>query len=263
MTHKDSNIDQLYQYGKKAQPPKDIDDAIMARAQQAHQPTRLGRLRPWLAAASILFAVPILWLMLGQPELQQARQESLQPVPVPSVPLSMDSAKPDTEAKPTPSAETDDPQDSEADQSKITASGARIRYQDPESETADLNAPAPAEKRNATAKQAQDNQVFSELKAEQEAVEDNLMDSTPASYLSLNSEKQKTSESMEDLIEQLKPDKLTETELALWQSLEQQVKNQQWSEARQTLKQLKQQHPSLDISRLEDRLEYLLSEFRP
>ncbi|GAA4810086.1 hypothetical protein GCM10011365_14990 [Marinicella pacifica] len=249
MTHKDSNIDQLYQEGNKAQPPKDIDDAIMARAQQANQPTRLGPLRPWLAAASILFAVPILWLMLGQPELQQARQESLQPVPVPSVPLSMDSAKPDTEAKPTPSAETDDPQDSEADQSKITASGARIRYQDPESETAGLNAPAPAEKRNAT--------------AEQEAVEDNLMDSTPASYLSLNSEKQKTSESMEDLIEQLKPDKLTETELALWQSLEQQVKNQQWSEARQTLKQLKQQHPSLDISRLEDRLEYLLSEFRP
>jgi|GEM_PF-2128458 len=249
MINKDPNIDKLYQDTDKAQPPKAIDDAIMARAQQAHQPTRLGRLRPWLAAASVLLAVPILWLMLEQPELQQARQESLQPEPVPSVPMSTDSAKPNAKAK--TSADTIDLQDSETDQDTITVTGSRLRHQEPESDAAGLEAPAPAEKKRATAKEVQqDNQAFSELKTEQEAMAEDNMASAPASYVPLNTQMQQTAEAMTDLIARLKPEVLAETEQAMWQGLQQQINQQQWQQSLKTLQQLKQSHPDINFEPL-------------
>ena len=109
MTHKDSNIDQLYQEGKKAHPPKSLDEVILAQAEQSNQPTRQGRQRPWLAAASVLFTVPFLWLILQQPEIQQARQESLQPKPAPSMPVTEDSVQPDVQARSDQSAEDTEP----------------------------------------------------------------------------------------------------------------------------------------------------------
>lgn len=255
MTRKDPNIDQLYQEGNKAQPPKALDDAIRARAEQAHQPSRLARLRPWLAAASVLFAVPFLWLMLEQPELQQARQESLQPEPAPSVSVSADRAKPSTQAKTSPSADTIDPQDKVTDHGTITVTGSRIRRQDPESDTTGENTPAPAEKKRTDAREEQ---VMTEFKAEHEADEDDLFGSTAASYATDNLQIKDTSASLADLIAQLKPDKLTKTEQAVWQDFQQHIKQQQWSESMKTLKQLKRNHSTVNWTVLEERIKQLI-----
>lgn len=249
MNNKDNNLHQLYQSGDQAQPPKALDDAILARAEQAHQPTRLGRLRPWLAAASILFAIPILWLMLEQPELQQARQESLQPEPVPSAPMSVDSPKPDT--KPSPSADDLYSQDQLTEQGKITVTGSRIKRQDPESDTAGLAAPATAEKkRAATQNLKKETRELSDLTAEHEPSAEENMRSSPVTYAPLHTAKQNTSESIINLISQLKPTELTVREQVLWQNLQQQINHQQWQHSLKTLKQLKKSHPDINFEPL-------------
>lgn len=257
MNHKDPHIDQLYQKGDKTQPPKAIDDAILAHAEQAHQSTRLGRLRPWLAAASVLFALPILWLMLEQPELQQVRQESLQPEPIPSAPVSNHSSKPDIKAKPAPSAEDRNAQDKLTEQGKITVTGSRIKRQDPELDMAGLEAPVTAEKKRAATKEA--NQEFSELKAEQEPLAEDSLQSAPA-ILPVNNPMQQIPKSISDLIERLKPEKLTETEQSLWQNLQQQIAHQQWQQSQKTLQQLKETHPEINFDPLQLKLKQLSSD---
>lgn len=251
MNHKDPHIDQLYQKGDKTQPPKSIDDAILAHAEQAHQSTRLGRLRPWLAAASVLFALPILWLMLEQPELQQVRQESLQPEPIPSAPVSNHSPKPDIKAKPAPSAEDRNAQD------KITVTGSRIKRHDPESDMAGLEAPVTAAKSRTATKDAQ--QEFSELTAEQEPLAEDSLQSAPA-ILPVNNQMQQIPKSISDLIGRIKPEKLTETEQSLWQNLQQQIAHQQWQQSQKTLQQLKETHPEINFDPLQLKLKQLSSD---
>lgn len=251
MNHKDPHIDQLYQKGDKTQPPKSIDDAILAHAEQAHQSTRLGRLRPWLAVASVLFALPILWLMLEQPELQQARQESLQPEPIPSAPVSNQSPKPDVKSKPATSAEDRNAQD------KITVTGSRIKRQESESDMAGLEAPITAAKSRAATKEA--HQEFSELKAEQEPLAEDSLQSAPA-ILPVNNQLQQIPKSISDLIERIKPEKLTETEQTLWQDLEQQIAHQQWQKSQKTMQQLKETHPEINFDPLQLKLKRLSSD---
>jgi hypothetical protein len=261
MNHKDPNLHQLYQSGDQAQPPKSIDDAILARAEQAHQTTRLGRLRPWLAAASILFAVPILWLMLEQPELQQAREESLKPEPVPSAPMSVDRPKTDANAKSGPATDDIYSQDQLTEQGKITVTGSRIKRQDPESDATGLEAPSVAEKKPATSQQAkQETQELTELKAERDPSAEDNMHSSPASYAPTSAEMQQSSESIVDLIEQLKPQEMSETEQALWQDLQRQIDLQQWQQSEQSLKHLTKHHPDIDFNDLKERIKQISKE---
>lgn len=264
MNHKDPNIDQLYQKGGKTQPPKSIDDAILAHAEQAHQSTRLGRLRPWLAVASVLFALPILWLMLEQPELQQSMQESLHPEPVPSISMS------DEKPQPQAAAPAADPQDQEPTQGAITVTGSRVRAQKQDSSTAALEAPvfmnevaAPATSANEQKSAAEDHKLESIKSVEAEADSNTeavvmTAPTEPAAIRKVPFEAVPTVVTMVDLIKQIKPANLTEKKHRLWHELQQQLDKQQWQQAQQALEQLETAHPDIDFSDLSKHLEKLI-----
>lgn len=253
MTHKDSNIDQLYQEGNKAQPPKALDESILTQAEQSNQPTRQSRLRPWLAAASVLFTVPFLWLILQQPEIQQARQESLQPMPAPTIPVTEDSVQPDVQARSDQSAEDTEPQDTLTEHGKLTVTGSRIKRRDAESDTAGLQAPDTAEKRQAATKQSQD---FQKLKAEQEASAEDNMQSLPASYSSTETQSQEKAV-LTELIKQLKPMNLSDSEQVLWQDFQRHIDKQQYAASLKSLQKLKKTHSAPDFTALEKQLKQL------
>ncbi|KAA3651969.1 MAG: hypothetical protein DWP95_00295 [Proteobacteria bacterium] len=261
MKNKDPNLHQLYQSGNKAQPPKNLDAAILAHAEQAFKPTRLGRMRPWLAAASVLLTVPILWLMLQQPELQLSRQESLPLDAMPSPAPATDNPKAMDEAQATESAELSDyldPQDLESEQGPITVTGSRIKHQNSKPDEVGIATSSAAEKKQSLPREAKrETSKPIALKAEPEIFAEDSMSSTAASYAPDNTQIQQTSATIAELIKHLKPKQLSETEQALWQDLQQQIENQQWHQCHETLKQLKQNHPALDFTGIDKRIEQL------
>jgi hypothetical protein len=131
----DKIINDLYQQGNQEQPPKALDDLILKHAEhsthQSQQPAAVkskNNWRPWLAAASVVLVMPLIWLLTQNQELSQdfgqtqslesKSKEQLETAP------SIDNAFADDDIE---AYETDD-QDFE-EQGKITVTGARMRQE--------------------------------------------------------------------------------------------------------------------------------------
>ncbi len=267
MKNQDQQLNQLYQDEKKAQPPKSIDEAILARAEDANQKFQYRRLRPWLAAASILFAVPILWLMVQQPEMQQSINESLQPEPIPNSIQSSDSNNPSAAAQSyhevSESPTAMDTQDRAIDFGKIAVTGSRVKRQDTESDNAGLTVPSENKQTRSTpATEAKKQAPEPQIPEPMPEFEEEIMNSLPVPYSPLSTQTQKISAtiSIPDLIKHLKPRNLTATQQELWRKLQQQLDKQQWQQSLKTLDKLEINHPDIDFSILSEYLERLTTD---
>jgi hypothetical protein len=73
MNNKDEDqiLSDLYQQGNQEQPPKALDDLILKQAQQSQLATSKSKhsWRPWLAAASVVLVLPMIWLLTQQQQL--------------------------------------------------------------------------------------------------------------------------------------------------------------------------------------------------
>ncbi len=71
-------LNNLYQKGNQEQPPAALDELILKQAQQSNQMENTSRelnkknnWQPWLAAASVVLAIPMIWLLTQNQELSQ------------------------------------------------------------------------------------------------------------------------------------------------------------------------------------------------
>jgi hypothetical protein len=76
----DKIIHELYNKGDRDIPPGSIDNIILNRAKSSCQiPASRNKWRPWLAAASVVFAIPMIWYITQNNELIEYQ------TPIPSV----------------------------------------------------------------------------------------------------------------------------------------------------------------------------------
>lgn len=76
----DKILNNLYQQGHHDEPPTEIDELIMQHAKQSHQSSQNRKnWRPWLAAASVVLVMPVIWLLVQNEQLME------QATPVPTI----------------------------------------------------------------------------------------------------------------------------------------------------------------------------------
>lgn len=69
-TEDDKILKKLYQQSQQQLPPESLDDLILQQASQSHHREKRGRnWRPWLAAASVVLVVPLIWVMTQSPNM--------------------------------------------------------------------------------------------------------------------------------------------------------------------------------------------------
>ena len=87
----DKILNDLYQQANQELPPAALDDLILKQAQQAKQidskasSTIKTHWRPWLAAASVVLVIPMIWLLTQNPQLSQDMGQIENPVVQPKV----------------------------------------------------------------------------------------------------------------------------------------------------------------------------------
>lgn len=153
-------LNDLYHQGHDEEPPKAIDALILQQAKQSNQPShKHNNWRPWLAAASVVLVMPIIWLLVQNEQLMEqattvptiesnepkpakvARKEAKPQVAEEYMMAPAESERPANEpAAPAVDmgADTIDLQDTE-DQGKITVTGSRIKREDLETESVKAN----------------------------------------------------------------------------------------------------------------------------
>ncbi len=151
----DKVLNEIYRSGNKDQPPEQLDQIILQHAQHSHATkSKLRSWRPWLAAASIVLVMPIIWLLvqneklldqaapnaqLTQPQKPKPAKElskqefHSEPEPVLEEAL-MAPAESNQPAAPAAdmAVEADDLQNME-EQGKIAVTGSRFKREDPAS----------------------------------------------------------------------------------------------------------------------------------
>ena len=75
----DKIIDELYKMGHRDLPPSSLDNTILNKAHSSQILTPRNHWRPWLAAASVVFAIPMIWYITQNNELIEYQ------TPIPSV----------------------------------------------------------------------------------------------------------------------------------------------------------------------------------
>jgi len=254
MSHKDPQLDQLYQDNDKKQPPQSVDAAILAHANQDKR-SQLSRLRPWLAAASVLFTIPVLWLMLQQPELQQASRESVQPEPTPYIIEPADRVKAETKDE---SGSDDLASFKESDQDTITVTGSRLKRQTTASDKTGIVAEMEQADGQLAPKKAEEKTIANRSRPEPpesaplKPVPDSLRQAKAIQF------NQALLLELADTVKETKPDQLSSLQAKQWTQFEHDIDQQQWSQAQKSLKQIQQSHPNLDVTDLEGLLKQLL-----
>ncbi len=79
MKHKDDQqLNDLYKNANQDQPSKQLDDLILQHAMQSEPSARYTKRRwqPWFAAASVLLAVPMIWLLTQNQQLVEQNYNS-------------------------------------------------------------------------------------------------------------------------------------------------------------------------------------------
>ncbi len=72
-------LDDLYRQSPQDEPPASLDQQILAQA-QASNPINKPNRTPWLAAASVVMVVPLIWFLTQNPELtEEASAVEIQP----------------------------------------------------------------------------------------------------------------------------------------------------------------------------------------
>lgn len=258
MSHKDPQLDRLYQDNDKKQPPQSVDAAILAHANQDKR-SQLSRLRPWLAAASVLFTIPVLWLMLQQPELQQTSQESVQPEPIPHTIEPADRVQVETkdESGSDDLANFKESPIQESDQDTITVTGSRLKRQTTASDKTGIIAEMEQADGQLAPKKAEEKTIANRSRPEPpesaplKPVPDSLRQAKAIQF------NQSLLLELADTIKETKPDQLSSLQAKQWTQLEHDIDQQQWPQAQKTLKQIQQSHPSLDVTDLEGLLKQL------
>jgi hypothetical protein len=99
-TEEDKLLSKLYRQSSQEQPPATLDELILQHASQSHHRDKPGRSwRPWLAAASVVLVVPLIWLLTQDTALLESGK--------PPTTLSLPAAEPAT-GEPTDDAEAAD-----------------------------------------------------------------------------------------------------------------------------------------------------------
>ena len=76
----DKLLTELYQAGESKTPPAHLDEAILKQAKSNHgRKTTSQSWRPWLAAASVVLVVPMIWLLSQQDQLTESATQNLPP----------------------------------------------------------------------------------------------------------------------------------------------------------------------------------------
>lgn len=152
----DKVLQEIYRSGNDDQPPAQLDQIILQHAQQSHATkSKLRSWRPWLAAASVVLVLPMIWILvqneqlldraapnaqLTQPQKPKPAKElnkqefHSEPEPVLEEEVQMAPAESNQPAAPSAdmASEADDAT-LEDTYGKITVTGSRIRREDPES----------------------------------------------------------------------------------------------------------------------------------
>ncbi len=93
-TDEDKILNDLYQQANQEQPPKALDDVILQHAEQSlsnegqQVSTHTAKnWRPWLAAASVVMVLPLIWLLTQNQELTSdlGQIQTIEPKPRPSI----------------------------------------------------------------------------------------------------------------------------------------------------------------------------------
>lgn len=259
MSHKDPQLDELYQDNDKKQPPQSVDATILTHANKDKR-SQLSRLRPWLAAASVLFTIPVLWLMLQQPELQQTSLESVQPEPMPYIIEPADRVQAETkgESGSDDLASFKESPIQESDQDTITVSGSRLKRQTTASDKTGIVAEMEQADGQLALKKAKEKTIAN--RSRPEPPESTPLQPPPdslrqAKALQFN---QALLLELADTVKETKPEQLSSLQAKQWTQFEHDIDQQQWSQAQKSLKQIQQSHPNLDVTGLEGLLKQLL-----
>jgi len=65
----DKILNQMYQAANQEQPPEALDELILKHAQSTQRPTKTKSWQPWLAAASVVLVIPMIWLLTQNQQL--------------------------------------------------------------------------------------------------------------------------------------------------------------------------------------------------
>ena len=126
MNNKDEDqiLNDLYHQGNQEQPPKALDDLILKQAQQSQLATSKSKYnwRPWLAAASVVLVLPMIWLLTQQ---QQLRPE-LKPIQAPTN-QATETLNPAPKAEEAFAADAVMEADEAMEDNQITVTGSRIQ----------------------------------------------------------------------------------------------------------------------------------------
>lgn len=117
-------------HDKNEQPPKALDDIILNHAKASHSQnepvTKKRDWKPWLAAASVVLALPLLWILTQNQELTKVPE----PFPAPQVEqkpsVEIQGVIAESEAVMSDTDYHGDEQDQLEEQGKITVTGSRI-----------------------------------------------------------------------------------------------------------------------------------------
>ncbi len=90
-------INDLYQQGNQEQPPKALDDLILKHAQQsqhtASNAVKGRQWRPWLAAASVVLVLPLIWLLTQNQQLHETTETMGQSIGNDTAPVKSEAPK--------------------------------------------------------------------------------------------------------------------------------------------------------------------------
>jgi hypothetical protein len=248
MTHSDDDkiLKELYQQGNKDEPSAALDQLILQQAKQSHLgPQNKPKWRPWLAAASVILVMPMIWLLVQNEQLLD------QSAPSPQLEMHKPQA-----AK--PAKELRQRQDRAAAPEPVIAESIAEEEEEEEEEPVDT----PSESFEADAYSVDavfDNDAF------QESMQDDIQDSevvvTGSRSQSSEPESASVESNREMLMNEFKAKKKTLKQsnldplLALeLQQFEQYLEDGEVAQATQLLQEMMQREPDFDYQQLEQRL---------